>query len=182
MLSPKTEKCILERLLLSHVVSHSYTTQWNILNASLDIGVFHSCLGFNCNNRNRINIRTSNEVEAKRFRRLLLTPTASHDYKIQTVNASLAIARVAAWLSMRLLGVQQTPLLRSLSLASQHRRQGLDQLSAQYASIIVKTFRLQLKTSTSDQLIVHEYMGEGRLTYSLPRQLLWVSNWGAGGT
>jgi hypothetical protein len=61
------------------------------------------------------------------------------------------------------------------------RRQGTDVLKDDYANVITKTFRFpvgsgQGRTSTSPekQLIVHEYLAESRLTYSLPIQLLLV--------
>jgi hypothetical protein len=70
---------------------------------------------------------------------------------------------------------------RILSTASLQRRQGTGVLKDDYANIITKTFRFPVGTgngrtvsSPDKQLIVHEYLAESRLTYSLPVQLLLV--------
>jgi hypothetical protein len=73
---------------------------------------------------------------------------------------------------------------RVLSTASLRRRQGADVLKDDYANIITKTFRFPVGTgngrtvtSPDKQLIVHEYLAESRLTYSLPIQLLLVMHY-----
>ena len=58
---------------------------------------------------------------------------------------------------------------------SSQRRRSVKMLKLFFANIICKTFRFPVNASPNHQLFVYEYMGEGKLTYVLPRQLLYVN-------
>jgi len=69
---------------------------------------------------------------------------------------------------------EQVPVAvcRTLSIGSVQRRRGLIDLQADYANVATKTFRFPVSAADDQQLVVLEYCGESRLTYSLPAQLL----------
>ena len=63
--------------------------------------------------------------------------------------------------------------MQPLSPTTEDKMSRMEILIPLYSNIIVKTFCFP--TNLGGEINVHEYMAESKLTYILPKQLLWVA-------